>query len=485
LEIVGAAVGLGVLGDVLLRATPWALNLSLWLLLATGTGLFLALRWRETASRAEGLVVAALFLLAPWALIRDASLLRLALIAATIGLSGLAVRHAQSRGLHAALRAGIGRLSLGRVYWEAWLKQVPDVLGADVRGLLPSRSSQVAAAAGRGLALAAAPLLVFGLLLTSADAVFAGVLADLITVDLDVALSHVALTLIFAFAAGGLLRGTVAPLDLPETIAQPDEDRTRFGAVETGVALGLVNLLFAAFVIVQLPYLFGGLETVLSTRGLTVAEYARDGFFELTTVAGLALVLLMVLYGRRGTTASARRAYQVGAGVQIALLGVMLASATQRMAHYVAEFGLTSMRLCVSAFLLWMAFGLAWFAWTVLRDRASRFTPGVAAAGFVMLVGLFAANPDAVVVHVNAERFDRTGQFDARYAASLSADAVPALLDTYPRLNADDQTVVARRLLARFGNTSTGDLRTWSWARHRARTAVDAHRAMLERDERG
>jgi uncharacterized protein DUF4153 len=59
------------------------------------------------------------------------------------------------------------------------------------------------------------------------------------------------------------------------------------------VALGALNLLFLAFVVVQFRYLFGGEGLVEERVGLTYAEYARHGFFELVAVSVLVLVVLL------------------------------------------------------------------------------------------------------------------------------------------------------------------------------------------------
>src|SRR5690606_6932676 len=50
------------------------------------------------------------------------------------------------------------------------------------------------------------------------------------------------------------------------------------GAIEVSIVLGLINLLFLSFVIVQVPYLFGGFELVQNTPDFKLAEYARRGF---------------------------------------------------------------------------------------------------------------------------------------------------------------------------------------------------------------
>ena len=58
----------------------------------------------------------------------------------------------------------------------------------------------------------------------------------------------------------------------------------------------------------------------------------------------------------------------------------------------------------MSAFLVWLAFVLGWFLMSVLRDRVERFVPGVVAAGFVVVFGLHAVNPHALIVRTNVAR---------------------------------------------------------------------------------
>ena len=76
----------------------------------------------------------------------------------------------------------------------------------------------------------------------------------------------------------------------------------RLGSIEAATVLWLVVALFAAFVVLQLAYLFGGRDT-LSVAGLTYSDYARRGFFELVAVAVLAGTLVVALelaVARRG-----------------------------------------------------------------------------------------------------------------------------------------------------------------------------------------
>ena len=88
------------------------------------------------------------------------------------------------------------------------------------------------------------------------------------------------LTLFFAWIVAGLLWVALLASN-PESLAFPRPTALSLGIVETSVVLGLLDALFLAFVAVQVCYLFGGAERVVETAGLTYAEYARRGFFDL------------------------------------------------------------------------------------------------------------------------------------------------------------------------------------------------------------
>jgi hypothetical protein len=51
--------------------------------------------------------------------------------------------------------------------------------------------------------------------------------------------------------------------------------------------------LFGAFAAAQLVVLAGGGRHVIETAGLTYAQYARSGFFQLLAVAVITLLILM------------------------------------------------------------------------------------------------------------------------------------------------------------------------------------------------
>jgi len=141
----------------------------------------------------------------------------------------------------------------------------------------------------------------------------------------------------------------------------------------------------------------------------------------------------------------------------------------------VQSFGLTDQRFYTTAFMVWLAGVFGWFVWTVLRGARARFAFGALVQGMALLAGLHLLNPDAFITRMNAGRTAVGTPFDAVYVAGeLSADAVPALLDALPRLGTAERREAAKRLLARWGGTSTRDWRSWNWSVSRARALVHA-----------
>jgi len=245
------------------------------------------------------------------------------------------------------------------------------------------------------------------------------------------------------------------------------------GTIEGGVAPSARDLLFLAFVLVQIRYFFGGAAPVQATTGLTYAEYARRGFFQLLDVAALVLPLLLLVHSlmaQRGP--EGERVFRALAGVQIVLLFVVMASALERMRLYQAEYGLTEQRLYATAFMGWLAAVFLWFAITVLRGHRARFAFGATAAGFTLVIALQFLNPDALVARINLARALAGRSFDARYASRLSADTVPEIVAALPNLNPQDRCIVASEILTRWSPSQPSDWRAWNWSRARAAQAV-------------
>jgi hypothetical protein len=247
------------------------------------------------------------------------------------------------------------------------------------------------------------------------------------------------------------------------------------GVTEMVIILGLLDILFLSFVVVQFRYFFGGAARIQAVAGLTFAEYARSGFFELVGVAALVLPLLLIAHWllRKEKTRD-ERIFRVLAGVQIGLLSVMIVSALQRMRLYQREYGLTELRVYTTVFMGWLAVIFVWFAMTVLRGRRERFAFGAVVTGFLAIGALLAINPDRLIARVNVKQAIAGRNFDSTYAASLSADAVPELIASLPNLNQSQRCALASRILQSHSIAESPGWRRWNWSRAEAVRALAA-----------
>jgi hypothetical protein len=70
--------------------------------------------------------------------------------------------------------------------------------------------------------------------------------------------------------------------------------------------------------------------------------------------------------------------------------------------------------------------------------------PAAIALAVVTLLAVDVANPEAVIVRRNVDRFAGTDQLDVDYLLGLTDDAVPGLLDALPRMTPDQADHVRR-----------------------------------------
>lgn len=475
LLLLGLALAAGIGGDVLLTNLPSRLNLAAWigwlgfLVLAAGqrgwlllprerwplwllgVGFIPALFWRESADLFL-LNLAAIGTVAVWASPRvPIRTLRLAALADL---------------LIGAARAGVGAAlgplpALGQIQWAEATSR---------RGGM--------ALAGRivlGALLILPVLVLFGLLLGHADPLFGRLLSSLVSVDLTKVAPHVARTGVFGWLAGGVVAALYGW----------SGRRLRFSGVATtrldlpviATAMLLVEGLLLAFLVVQARYLFGGAAVVEQLSGLSYAEYARRGFFELLVVAGVCLPLLLagavVLDPSRPV---AVRRFRLLGAVLLGLLGVLLLSAAIRLRLYVSVFGLTETRVFAGAALAWLLLTMGWLGPTVLRGHRRRFAPGALAAGLGLVVALNVVNPGDLVARINLGHRGPAGHLDVAYLVGLGDDAVPTLLRQATRLPPADRCALLQAMTAQ----RAADAKMWTLAGRRAervwRTDADAAR---------
>ncbi|HEX2772243.1 MAG TPA: DUF4173 domain-containing protein, partial [Micromonosporaceae bacterium] len=269
-------------------------------------------------------------------------------------------------------------------------------------------------------------LAVFGGLFSSADAAFADLLDSVLP---DVSAGDVSRwVFLFPAIAAGLLGASFLLAAPPDLAGLERPASRRLHRLEWAVPVALLDALFIAFVLVQVTHLFGGSDHVLATTGLTYAEYARSGFWQLLAVSVLT-VLVIASAGRwaPGAARVDRVLIRVLLGTLAVLSLVVVASALFRMNVYQQAYGFTRLRILVSAAELWLGLLFVLVVAAGIRLRAAWLPRLIVATAVLALLGLAALDPDRFIADRNIDRYADTGRIDVWYLSELSADAVPAL----------------------------------------------------------
>lgn len=486
----GAALVLGAAGDMLLRGVPWGINVALWvsaLVFLAAAPLFLRGVSHRGGGRWMALVAVFLAAFVAW---RDSTFLAFLNVGGAAAALSLAAVWGRSGRLSPR---GVSEYTLACFYTGAFAFAGPLVVALkDVEWdevVEDGGWRKPVLAVLRGLLIAAPLLFVFGGLFVAADAVFENVVSRIFDFDAAEVFSHTFLILFLAWVSAGYLRVAIMK-EGPHDLSVNRPSSLSLGIVELGVALGLLNALFLSFVVVQARYLFGGAQRVAA--GLTYAEYARRGFFELVAVAALALSVLLIAHwllrseSRRGTTV-----FNALAAMMVALVFVIMASAFWRMYLYYERFGLTELRLYTTVFMLWIGIILAIFLATVLRNRRARFGSWTLATGFAVVFLLNAVNPDSLIARANIERMESGGRLDAYYLTLLSDDAAPVIHERLPEIGKrplyDDEVMtmpsgkerrieaptLEEKMLEQWRNDGPSDWRTWNLSRAKAQNLAE------------
>jgi len=344
----------------------------------------------------------------------------------------------------------------------------------------------------RGLVIALPIVAIFASLLASADVVFGQRLDAFIQAfkleNLPQYIFRMIYILVIGYALGGIfLHASTASTD-DKLVGEGKILIPPFlGFIESSIVLGSVIALFAAFVIIQFQYFFGGASNI-NVEGYTFAEYARKGFGELVTVAFFALMMLLTLTGITKRENENQRKIFSGLGIAlVALLIVMLISAYQRLNLYEAAYGFSRLRTYTHVFLIWI--GLLLITTIVLeilrKERMFAFAMLIASLGFAASLPIL--NVDAFIVNQNIQR-DTNGSdakdLDSQYFIELSDDAIPPLVSALQDSTLPDsvhQKVTAALACIRYNrSTSKYTWQSFRLSRLNADTALESVKVEID-----
>lgn len=483
-RLMAAGLGVGFLAAVLFYEQSIGVNAVFFVVLVVAVSAILALSERIRPSTGWWILVpAALALVTPFAIRDNAFLGTLNAFVLLLLFPLMAI----------VFRSGLKTLSLAVFPWS-WVTTIlatitnPVLVSADAYQARSTTKLGPLIGVIRGLAIALPLLCIFIALFRSADLVFDGLVTDVLgDLNADLIFGYVFITAIIGWIfVGGTELAVRRKLftndaSLPDVPAAKHAFWQRLPFLEGAIVLVLLDLLFLAFVTVQLRYYFLGTED-LDRMNINHANYAREGFFQLLVAAILTLGVVTaidLLLKRSGKKQEI--GYIVSSLILVASAGVMLASSFRRLSLYELEFGFTQDRVFSHAFTVWIGIVFVVFAIALVTGRRNIIAPSaiVLVVAFPIVMSIF--NPDAFIAQQNMARWKAGQRLDVSHLLRLSDDAMPELmiaLDTLEGQQKDQLEQGLSQRLWRYDN-QTYTWQNWSLSRIEAYTLLNARRDQL------
>lgn len=312
-----------------------------------------------------------------------------------------------------------------------------------------------------GLAVSLPIIFVFTMLFAGADKVFGDGLEKLVSFRMDLYLSvlwRVLRVVVYGFLVGAFFYTLIHD---EHAITDKTSKVAKISTTVSAIVLTLVNILFAIFVFIQIKYLFGSHDFVISQK-IVFAEYARSGFFQLAWVMVLSALLIMVFY---------RSSWHHGKNIFVSILKLLLiaqifaiaVSVLKRMNLYQNEYGYTTLRLYVEWFIYFTSIIFAMLAVAIVKHFSFRkvFYTGLV-CGVVAFTVVASINVDRIIARKNIQRFLTQNEIlDLSYLMHiLSIDAIPEFsLITNESLNS--KFVVGRGQVNFFNGSEIDSSTNW------------------------
>ena len=220
-------------------------------------------------------------------------------------------------------------------------------------------------------------------------------------------------------------------------LIKPDSARETVRAIRIippatiNIVIGAICFVYVVFILSQIPYFFLAFTGRRPAGWLVYSEYARRGFFELSGIAAINLVVLTIgnltSKKHRGESKTLK-----ALNIALALITlILIATAFSKMALYISVYGLTMPRLLPCVFMLFLAVVFA--ALIALQKYSFSIVRFSLVTGAVIFFALCAINPDALVVRYNTNRYlsGTLSQYDVDILYRAGSAGVKPSMEVY------------------------------------------------------
>ena len=214
--------------------------------------------------------------------------------------------------------------------------------------------------------------------------------------------------------------------DKPYSYKEPSAS---INSASSSTFLGVLSFVYLVYLFSQLAYFFSAFSSILP-KGykFTYAQYARRGFFELCVIAFINLLFIFtaILISEK-KNGKLSLAVKLPSAFIVLFTFVIIFTALSKMVMYIGAYGCTVLRVCTSAFMIWMVIV---FVCVFIRLFARRFDilkVGLAFA-LIILAVLGIGNVNSQIAKYNYGAYTSGKlEIDVEYMGKLGAEGIPYL----------------------------------------------------------
>ena len=330
-------------------------------------------------------------------------------------------------------------------------------------------------AVGTGLLISVPILAAMIVLLMDADAAFEG-LMDLLP---EFRLEEYIMSVVWGFLLAMVLYSRGVSLAKADKPAAAVSTRKGLNALTVNTVLAMVCLMYTVYLFSQLAYISGGLSGILPEE-FTMAEYARRGFFEMSTLCTINLGLLCGCIWLIRAESLPRLTKIAGSFIGLITL-FLVVTASAKMFLYIGSYGLTWSRVTTEVFMLWLAVTTVL---VTIRLFLPKFGYMKAVVLTAMVLGslVFWVDVDSLVASYNVRAYQsgKLETVDVSHLGNLGSAGVPWLIQLTE--DADPEVAEkAREVLDRATDwgyyEEIEDFRHWNLTAARGARAMADYRA--------
>ena len=192
--------------------------------------------------------------------------------------------------------------------------------------------------------------------------------------------------------------------------------------------LTVLNVVYVVFDSIQISSLW--LQKL--PEGITYAEYARSGFFQLMFISVINLVFILLSKKTKDTK------YIKGMSTtMIGLTLIIIFSSFYRMFLYEQAYGYTELRLGVYVILFTEVILLIPTVFYIFNSKINLLKHYIIIASIIYSL-INCVSVDKIIAANNIHRYDRTGKIDIEYLLNDQTDNIEQLLDFYNRCEEEE-----------------------------------------------